>query len=80
MQFHNSCQLRLRDTRTHAMRNVLEVHAEFLYPKIKIFSTKSVSNFILVVEVHCHNLQGMMEAFTGTLSGFHLEKKCLGGK
>ena len=27
---------------------------------------KSVSNLILEVEVHCHKVQGMMEAFTDT--------------
>ena len=41
------------------MRNVLEVHAKF--------STKSVSNLILAVEVRCHKVQGMMEAFMDTL-------------
>ena len=33
----------------------------------KISSTKSVSNLILAVEVHCHKVQGMTEAFTDTL-------------
>ena len=29
----------------------------------QISSTKSVSNLILAVEVHCHKVQGMTEAF-----------------
>ena len=29
----------------------------------KISGTKSVSNLILAVEVHCHKVQGMTEAF-----------------
>ena len=41
------------------------VHAEFFKPKIS--SMKSVSNLILAVEVHCHRVQGMTEAFTDTL-------------
>ena len=31
----------------------------------KISSAKSVSNLILVVEVRCHKVQGMMEPFYG---------------
>ena len=33
----------------------------------KISSTKSVSNLILAVEVRCHKVQGMTEAFFDSL-------------
>ena len=52
-------ELRLRDTRAHAVRNVLG--------NVSILGTKSVSNLILAVEVRCHKVQGMIEAFTDTL-------------
>ena len=48
-----------------AVRNVLEVHAEFFLAKIS--GMKSMSNLILAVEVCCHKVQGMTEAFTDTL-------------
>ena len=47
-----------------AVRNV-EVYAEFFLAKIS--GMKSMSNLILAVEVCCHKVQGMTEAFTDTL-------------
>ena len=43
----------------------IEVHAEF--SSQKSLGTKSVSNLILTLEVCCHKLQGMTEAFTDTV-------------
>ena len=57
--------------------NVLEMYIlNFSNPKIS--STKSVSNFILVVEVRCHKVQGMTEVFLSSIilvSAVSLEKK-----
>ena len=50
-------RLRDMDTRARAVGNVLEMYT----------STKSVSNLILAVEVRCHKVQGMTEAFSDTL-------------
>ena len=61
----NVCgQLRLRDTRACAVLNVL---GNVYLSSLKISGKKSVSNLILVVEVHCHKVQGMTEAFTDML-------------
>ena len=54
MRFNHTHQLRLRDTRAHAMRNVLG--NEYL-----------IKNLILAVEVHCHKVQGMTEAFSDSI-------------
>ena len=62
MRFNHTRQLRLRDTRARAVRNVLG--NEYL---IKISGTKSVNNLILVVEVRCHKVQGMTEAFSDSI-------------
>ena len=57
--------LRSWNTCACAARSVLEVHAEFLWPKIS--SMKSMSNVILAVDVRCHKLHGATEAFMDTL-------------
>ena len=54
--------LRLQDTRARAVWNVLgNVYLSSLTKNLEY--TKSVSNLILAVEVRCHKVQGMMEAF-----------------
>ena len=46
------------------MRAPCEMYWEmYLSSLTKISSTKSVSNLILAVEVRCHKVQGMTEAF-----------------
>ena len=64
------CKLKVTDTRVHAVQNVLgNVYLSSLTSLTKklISGTNSVSNLILEVEVHCHKVQGMTEAFTNTL-------------
>ena len=57
-----AAMLRLRVTHVYAVRNVLgNVYLS------SISGTKSVSNLILAVEVRCHKVKGMTEAFTDTL-------------
>ena len=44
-----------------------DVQNVYLILLTKILGTKRVSNLILAVEMRCHKVQGMTEAFTDTL-------------
>ena len=54
--------LRLWDTHACAVRNVLGSSLTK-----NLWYTNRLSNLILEVEVRCHKVQGMTEAFTNTL-------------